>query len=343
MYVLPSKVSLLSRILYIDNDVTVLADVRRITQDKDYSPYDPKELCSRLLSTTYMGTSNSSLETKKRASELASAIGSSHLSLNMDAVVSAVLSVFVLVTGMTPRYKSNGGKPAENLALQNIQARLRMVLSYLFAQLLPWCKGKSGGLLVLGSANVDEAIRGYYTKYDCSSADINPIGGISKTDLNAFVCWVFKNWNDLEVLKEFINASPTAELEPISETYVQSDEADMGMTYAELSQFGTLRKVFRWGPVSMFKHLLREWSDLLSPSQIAGKVKDFFKFYGYNRHKMATLTPSYHMSSYSPDDNRFDLRQILYPAWDFQNNEIDKIVKTAQKGSKLDVAARSDE
>ena len=28
-------------------------------------------------------------------------------------------------------------------------------------------------LLVLGSANVDEALRGYMTKYDCSSADLN--------------------------------------------------------------------------------------------------------------------------------------------------------------------------
>jgi hypothetical protein len=36
------------------------------------------------------------------------------------------------------------------------QARLRMVLAYLFAQLLPWARGKTGGLLVLGSANVDE-------------------------------------------------------------------------------------------------------------------------------------------------------------------------------------------
>jgi NAD+ synthase (glutamine-hydrolysing) len=31
-----------------------------------------------------------------------------------------------------------------------------MVLSYMFAQLLPWVRGKNGGLLVLGSANVDE-------------------------------------------------------------------------------------------------------------------------------------------------------------------------------------------
>lgn len=31
-----------------------------------------------------------------------------------------------------------------------------MVLAYLFAQLLPWVRGRQGGLLVLGSANVDE-------------------------------------------------------------------------------------------------------------------------------------------------------------------------------------------
>ena len=56
-----------------------------------------------------------------------------------------------------------------------------MVTAYLFAQLMLWVRGRPGGLLVLGSSNVDEALRGYMTKYDCSSADINPIGGISKT------------------------------------------------------------------------------------------------------------------------------------------------------------------
>jgi NAD+ synthase (glutamine-hydrolysing) len=31
-----------------------------------------------------------------------------------------------------------------------------MVVAYLFASLLPWVRGRRGGLLVLGSANVDE-------------------------------------------------------------------------------------------------------------------------------------------------------------------------------------------
>lgn len=64
-----------------------------------------------------------------------------------------------------------------------------MVLAYLFAQLMLWVRSRPGGLLVLGSANVDEALRGYMTKYDCSSADVNPIGGISKTDLKSFLLY----------------------------------------------------------------------------------------------------------------------------------------------------------
>jgi len=75
------------------------------------------------------------------------------------------------------------------LALQNVQARTRLVIGYFFAQLLPWVRNKKGYLLVLGSSNVDEALRGYFTKYDCSSADINPIGGVSKQDLEKFLIW----------------------------------------------------------------------------------------------------------------------------------------------------------
>jgi hypothetical protein len=36
---------------------------------------------------------------------------------------------------------------------------------------------------------VDEALRGYMTKYDCSSADVNPIGGVAKADLKRFLAY----------------------------------------------------------------------------------------------------------------------------------------------------------
>lgn len=311
----------------------VIADARRLANEDpegDYVPSDPREFCGRIFHTCYMGTENSSKETRKRAKELAHEIGSYHVDLNMDTVVTAVRSLFELVTGKTPKFKVHGGSPAENLALQNIQARLRMVLAYLFAQLLPWVRGFAGGLLVLGSANVDESLRGYLTKYDASSADINPIGSISKTDLKKFIEYAEHEFK-LPILHEFLTATPTAELEPITQTYVQSDEADMGLTYEELSIFGRLRKINGLGPYSMFLKLYHEWTPRLSPAEIAVKVKRFFYFYAVNRHKMTVLTPSYHAEAYSPDDNRFDLRPFLIiPSFPWASKKIDQVVEKSK-------------
>jgi NAD+ synthase (glutamine-hydrolysing) len=198
----------------------------------------------------------------------------------------------------------------------NSQARLRMVTSYYFAQLMCTVRSRPGGgsLLVLGSGNVDECLRGYLTKYDCSSADLNPIGSISKLDLKRFIGYAEKEFN-LPILQEFIDATPTAELEPRSDDYVQTDEDQMGMSYAELSVFGRLRKAHKLGPYGMFERLLHEWRDQHSPREIANKVKRFHHYYAINRHKMTTMTPAYHAEEYSPDDNRFDLRPFLYPAF----------------------------
>ena len=155
----------------------MIADARRIVgepEGSEYVPTDARELCGRILHTCYMGTENSSADTRRRARELAEAIGRSararlgvcfdggdggdsyHTDLNMDLVVTALRTLFEVVTGMRPRFRAHGGSDAENLALQNIQARLRMVIAYFFAQLLPWARGRAGGLLVLGCANVDE-------------------------------------------------------------------------------------------------------------------------------------------------------------------------------------------
>ena len=87
---------------------------------------------------------------------ISSYLHSNHIYTDIDTLVETGLATFITATGMTPKFKIHGGTSTENLALQNIQARQRMVMSYLFAQLVPWTQGKQGALLVLGSANVDE-------------------------------------------------------------------------------------------------------------------------------------------------------------------------------------------
>eukprot|EP00842_Homolaphlyctis_polyrhiza_P000801 jgi/Hompol1/1721/HPOL_000260-RA len=316
----------------VNKDAKVKADLEAILGEPvNIATITPTVLCGQLLHTAYMGTTNSSAETRDRAKLFAERIGCYHLSFSIDTAVDAVMSIFSLVTGKTPRFRAHGGTERENLALQNVQARLRMVSSYLFAQLLLWTRDRRGSLLVLGSANVDEGLRGYLTKYDCSSADINPIGGIGKVDLNNFVKFMSENVPHLDILKQFLEAPPTAELEPRTETEQQTDEADMGMTYRELSVFGQLRKVSKMGPVSMFRRLLIDWGSILSPTEIASRVKRMFFYYSINRHKATVLPPACHMSGYAADDNRFDLRPFLYnSSWTWQFRKIDEGAKQAQ-------------
>ncbi|XP_062140417.1 glutamine-dependent NAD(+) synthetase [Drosophila sulfurigaster albostrigata] len=313
-------------------DAQVLYDIRKILADSDYTPDNAAALCNRLLVTCFMGSVNSSKETRRRAAQLANQLGSYHIEISIDLAVNALLGIFNVVTGLTPVFRTQGGCARQNLALQNIQSRIRMVLAYVFAQLMLWVRNRPGGLLVLGSANVDESLRGYLTKYDCSSADINPIGGISKTDLKRFLKYAKDKYN-LPILESIIEAPPTAELEPLQENgeLLQTDEQDMGMSYAELSEFGRLRKQSFCGPYSMFCKLVATWKDDLSPKEVADKVKHFFRCYAINRHKMTVLTPSVHAETYSPDDNRFDHRQFLYRAnWSWQFKAIDDEINKMQ-------------
>lgn len=172
--------------------------------------------------------------------------------------------------------------------------------------------------MVLSAANIAEGLFGYLTKYDCSAGDLNPIGGINKSDLKSFLSWFAKEYN-IDVFREIAEAKPSAELRPFdpkASYSTQDDEAEMGLTYAELDEFGKLRKIERCGPLSMFERLVIKW-DHLSPEQVSEKVKRFFRAYSTARHKMTVLTPSYHAESYGTDDNRFDLRQFLYDTtWD---------------------------
>jgi len=152
----------------------------------------------------------------------------------------------------------------------------------------------------------------------------------------------------------------------------------MGMTYAQLSEYGRLRLQGRCGPLSMFERI---WSGAsgndaaatpvsvvaptattsssttttaaaaaaVTPAQhesarsVAKRVKTFFFYYGANRHKSTVLTPSYHAESYSPDDNRYDQRPFLYnSSWAWQFAAIDRRVEEIERGEAAQAAKKSD-
>ena len=277
------------------------ADARRVARlasgdDEDACLACPRALASRLLTTAYMASlSASSQETRARAAAVAIDVGSRHVELEIDGAVASLLGAATAALGcVQPRFKADGGTGAEHMALQNVQARSRMVLAFLLAQLGPWAAASGGGrggvgaagcpatpkpaspgfLLVLGASNVDEALRGYLTKYDCSSADINPIGGVSKADLRRFLRWAATPAGlGYPALAGVEAAPPTAELVPPTPgAPPQTDEADMGLTYAELGACGGLRTVGRCGPAAMCERLCGEWPGV-EPAEVAAKAR----------------------------------------------------------------------
>ncbi|KAL1653971.1 hypothetical protein SLS61_003373 [Didymella pomorum] len=298
----------------------VIEDVQRIVRypetGEGWLPSSPERLCNYLLHTMFMGiTAHSSVETRYRAQKLADSIGAYHFDMDIDDLFTAQRNLLGRFANYEPKFSIYGGSKAENLALHNIQARGRMVTAYYFAQTLPTIRQRqgSGGLLVLGSVNLEECHRGNVTKHDCSSADLSVTGGTSKLDIRRLIGWAQTAFS-LPILGEFLDAPPTGELEPRRSSRVESDEKDMGMTYEEIFAMAKLRKVEHMGPVAMFERLLVDWRNEKTPLDIAVLVKRFHHFYAINRHKMTTMTPAYYAADYSAEDPR----PFLYP--EFQDS-----------------------
>jgi NAD+ synthase (glutamine-hydrolysing) len=75
--------------LMLLQEIQVIADARRMAgepEDSDYLPTDPREFATRIFHTCYMGTENSSVETRRRAKQLAEAIGRSEFRKNVHKI-----------------------------------------------------------------------------------------------------------------------------------------------------------------------------------------------------------------------------------------------------------------
>jgi NAD+ synthase (glutamine-hydrolysing) len=100
----------------------------------------------------------------------------------------------------------------------------------------------------------------------------------------------------------------------------------MGLSYSDLELFGRLRKIDKLGPVSTFDKV--HGMQLFETEVLAEKIKRFFKFYGINRHKMTIITPSFYYDPESCDDNRYDMRPVMYATnWEYQFKVIDERVR----------------
>jgi NAD+ synthase len=101
--------------------------------------------------------------------------------------------------------------------LANIRPRLRMTTLYFLANSLNY--------LVAGTGNRSELTIGYFTKYGDGGVDILPIGHMLKGEVKAMA-------RELGVPAAIIDKPPSAGL-----WLGQTDEAEMGFTYADLESY----------------------------------------------------------------------------------------------------------
>ena len=199
---------LLVKEITVNKKTEVLAELRAIVKDPSYIPSTPEEICSRIFYTAYLATDNSSQETTQRAASIAAELGANHRYVNFNHIVNSYRGLASEVLGKEAKFESEGGSKSTDLCLQNIQARNRMAITYMIAQLELSSRNIPGFLLVVSSSNLDESLRGYLTKYDCSSGDINPIGSLSKTTLKNYLKW--NSRNGIKFVDSVLNADPTA-------------------------------------------------------------------------------------------------------------------------------------
>jgi NAD+ synthase (glutamine-hydrolysing) len=89
-----------------DGNAEVIEDVKRIAKYDSKLPETPQALCNQIFTTVYMGMKKqSSKDTRQRAKDLAAAIGSFHINLDIDDVYQAQKALIVNSLNFEPRFK----------------------------------------------------------------------------------------------------------------------------------------------------------------------------------------------------------------------------------------------
>lgn len=119
--------------------------------------------------------------------------------------------------GTWPPGTAPDDEKAAHLAQANLKPRLRMTTLYYVANRLNY--------LVAGTGNRTEIAIGYYTKYGDGGVDLLPLGAMVKSEVRALA-------RELGVPARVIEKPPSAGL-----WIGQTDEGEMGFTYAELEDY----------------------------------------------------------------------------------------------------------
>lgn len=248
---------------------------------------DEQAMVRELLTTAYQATRNSGEVTRHAARTLAEYLGANHLELNVDGLYESYTSIVSQAIGRPLSWET------DDLALQNIQARVRSPSVWLLANLR--------GALLLSTSNRSEAAVGYATMDGDTSGGLCPIAGIDKAYLRYWLRWMeetgLEGIGPIPALHVVNAQQPTAELRPPSAG--QTDEADL-MPYDVLDAIERLAIRDKLVPLEVLQSLSPRYPDY-DRRQLAQWIERFFRLWCRNQWKRERYAPSFHL-----DDENLD-------------------------------------
>jgi NAD+ synthase (glutamine-hydrolysing) len=267
----------------LDGTKARLAHVRGLAELPDTAA-----LVRRLLLCAYQATNNSGEVTRTAATEVARGLGAELHLLDVAPMVADYVGAVEGAIGRTLDWEH------DDVALQNIQARVRSPSIWLLANLR--------GAILLTTSNRSEIAVGYATMDGDTSGGLAPIGGIDKTYLRRWLRWLETDGpaglRPVPSLS-YVNAQqPTAELRPGGG---QTDEADL-MPYDLLEAVEDSAIRDKRMPLEVLQELEPRFPQH-GVGQLAVWIERFFRLWCRHQWKRERLAPSFHL-----DDKNLDPR-----------------------------------
>jgi NAD+ synthase (glutamine-hydrolysing) len=277
---------------------------------------------SRLLITNvYQGTENSSKATRHSATSLAKDLNTTFYDIDINGLVETYKGLIQGAIGRDLSWET------DDIALQNIQARVRSPSAWLLANL--------SNSLLLSTSNRSEASVGYATMDGDTSGSISPIAGIDKHWLRHFLRWLENVGLGGEIkiagLNAMNNLQPTAELRPLEAK--QIDEEDL-MPYDLLNAIETAAIRDKKTPKDCLQLMELEFGEKYSREKLVLSIERFFKLFARNQWKRERYAPSFHVDDRNLDPRSWLRFPILSGGFERELAEMKEYVESSGKGKR---------
>ncbi len=273
---------------------------------------DLGDLIRQLLTCVYQATRNSSETTRAAAREVAAALGAEFHELDVDPLVEGYQERVARALGRELSWER------DDIALQNIQARVRSPGVWLLANLK--------GAILLATSNRSEAAVGYATMDGDTSGGLSPIAGIDKAFLRRWLRWLESEGPEglgpIPALAAVNRQAPTAELRP--QAAAQTDEGDL-MPYEVLDAIERAAIRDKKLPLEVYL-LMRARFPEAAPDQLGAWVERFFRLWCRNQWKRERYAPSFHLDDENLDPKTWCRFPILSGGFERELAELEAYV-----------------